>query len=109
MHGGRVHDVEWASFAGRIQTEQLKSVCRHEHSEEQLRAELIEAMPALIVRRRDEEEVAPDLHHPHRIFECDGYVEHMFERAAVPYQVVSFVHGSRNWQIQVVEDRGPLV
>src|SRR5262249_20214677 len=85
------------------------AVRRRERAEEQLRAELVEAMAELVVRGREDEEPPTLANHAHAIGERDGKVEHVLERASIDERVAALLQARRDRLGGIVGDNVALV
>jgi hypothetical protein len=61
----------------------LKAVLRRQRAKQELGAELVEAVPDLVVARRRHEQMAADLDRRHAVLQGLGDVEDVLDRAAV--------------------------
>jgi hypothetical protein len=87
----------------------LEAMLARERAIEELGAELVEAVPELVVRRREDEEPPAGAHHAHAIGERYGKVEDVLERAAVDDRVVALLEARRHRLVHVVGEGGAFV
>jgi hypothetical protein len=76
---------------------------------QELRTELVEAVPHLAVARRKEQQPPAGPEQPHAVGEGNRKVEDVFERSPVDDRIELLLEMSWNRQVHVVNDRGSLV
>ena len=82
----------------------MKAITVFKETEEQLRAELIKAVPAMVVGHRDYEQPATQPHHLHAVGYGDGKVKNMLDGPRVDDGIESALKLGRDRLVHVVQD-----